>query len=386
MCFNQAIKKRIGLAAVVALFMLAALLWPDIPAAQAENMTIRWSQPEATLISSDDNSVSYRINSPVEPDKVHLKWNFSNGLDRPLADDLQCITLKTKDGSSVIPLNTGTPPFKLDSQGIIEAGDFKYTKIGGGSGKNGDKSNELRLLELILKSSSLETGTTYLVEFAPGFQANNSNTLGLTYSWEFTAAGPAKVSSPASDPDEKDKDVIETKPLPELNDIKTHWARANIEKMVASGAISGYPDGSFRPDNTITRAEFAAVLVKAFKLEAANGQTYKDTANHWAQSSIAAAAAAGIVSGYDADTFAPDEPVTREQMAVMVSRAAKLTVIASSNKFSDREQISDWARDAVDRASGHKIISGYPDNSFRPGVNASRADAVTVIVQASQPQ
>ena len=191
MYFTKVRGRRTCLVIVMALVMLAALLWVDLPVAQAENMTIRWFEPEATLISSDDNSVSYKINAPIDPDKVYLKWNFSNGLDRPLADDLQCITLKTKDETTVISLNKGTPPFKLDSQGVVVAGDFKYTKIGGGSGKTGDKSNELRLLELILKSTSLQPGTTYIIELAPGFQANNGNTLGLTYSMEFTTSGKA---------------------------------------------------------------------------------------------------------------------------------------------------------------------------------------------------
>jgi len=125
------------------------------------------------------------------------------------------------------------------------------------------------------------------------------------------------------------------------------------------------------------------VLVKAFKLETKKGKVFKDTAHHWAKDAIATAAAYGIVSGYDADTFAPDEFITREQMAVMISKAANLTVAEGGKNFSDKEQVSDWARDAVNKASGHKIISGYPDNSFRPKANASRAEAVTVIAKAS---
>lgn len=386
MYFNKVGGKRTGLVVVMALFMFAALLWADLPVAQAENMTIRWFQPEATLISSDDNSVLYKLNAPINPDKVHLKWNFSNGLDRPLADDLQYIALKTKDETTVISLNKGIPPFKLDSQGIIAAGDFKYTKIGGGSGKTGDKSNELRLLELILKSTSLQPGTTYIIELAPGFQANNGNTLGLTYSWEFTTSGKAPIEPPAPAPAPKEEvsPDTETSLLPEYKDIKTHWARTSIDKLVAAGAISGYPDGSFRPDNPISRAEFATMLVKAFKLEAKNGKVFKDTANHWAKDAIAAAAANGIVSGYDADTFAPNEFITREQMAVMVVRAARLGAVTGVKDFSDSQQIAEWARDAVNKATGHKIMSGYPDNSFRPGANASRAQAVTIIAQASQ--
>ena len=67
----------------------------------------------------------------------------------------------------------------------------------------------------------------------------------------------------------------------------------------------------------------------------------------------------------------------------MISKAAKLTAIEGSQNFSDTQQVSEWAQDAVNKASGHKIISGYPDNSFRPKANASRAEAVTVIAKAS---
>ncbi len=172
-------------------------------------------------------------------------------------------------------------------------------------------------------------------------------------------------------------------PVINLNDIKGHWAQVQIEKLITAGAISGYPDSTFKPDQTISRAEFAAVLVKAFKLEAKNGKIFADTAEHWAKDAIATAAACGIVSGYDAETFAPDESITREQMAVMISKAAKLTPVESGKIFSDQEQISEWARDAVNRASGHEIISGYPDNSFQPKANATRAQAVTVIAKAS---
>lgn len=171
-------------------------------------------------------------------------------------------------------------------------------------------------------------------------------------------------------------------PVINLNDIKGHWAQAQIEKLVAAGAISGYPDSTFKPDQSISRAEFATVLVKAFKLEAKNGKIFADTAEHWAQDAIATVEALGIASGYSEQYFGADDPITREQMAVMISKAAKLTPVESGKIFSDQEQISEWARDAVNRASGHQIISGYPDNSFQPKADASRAQAVTVIARA----
>ncbi|TEB08062.1 Endo-1,4-beta-xylanase A precursor [Pelotomaculum schinkii] len=167
-----------------------------------------------------------------------------------------------------------------------------------------------------------------------------------------------------------------------LKDITGHWAMDNINQLVALGAISGYPDGTFKPDNSITRAEFAAVLVKAFKLENKGGGVFADTAAHWAKDYIAAAAANGVVNGYDSGTFGPDDLITREQMAVMIVKAAKLPAVAGEPQFADNGSISGWAREAIAAATESGIMKGYPDNTVKPLGNATRAEAVTVIVNA----
>ncbi|NPV93323.1 MAG: hypothetical protein HPY50_21395 [Firmicutes bacterium] len=178
---------------------------------------------------------------------------------------------------------------------------------------------------------------------------------------------------------EKEK---EKEPAAGLKDIDTHWAKEGIEGLVARGAISGYPDWTFRPDSAITRAEFATVLVKAFNLEAGSGRVFADTANHWSRDSIAAAAAAGVVSGYEDNTFKPNDPITREQMAVMVAKAAELQEKADITTFTDYDQISPWARDSAAEAVKNGSIKGYPDGSFRPQGLATRAEAATVIVNS----
>ncbi|MEW9123452.1 MAG: S-layer homology domain-containing protein [Thermotaleaceae bacterium] len=181
-----------------------------------------------------------------------------------------------------------------------------------------------------------------------------------------------------------EKEALVPVPAPkvELTDIKGHWAESNILKLVETGAISGYPDKTFKPNNNITRAEFATVLVKAFDLEAKTGKVFADTANHWAKDAIATAAAYGIVSGYSADTFGPNDLITREQMAAMIVKAAGLDTALTSKDFTDSKSISAWAVDAVNTAAEQQIINGYPDNSFRPQGKATRAEAVTVIVNA----
>lgn len=167
-----------------------------------------------------------------------------------------------------------------------------------------------------------------------------------------------------------------------LKDISGHWGKSYIEKLVLAGAVNGYTDGTFRPDETITRAEFVKLLVKSFNLTPQKGKIFSDTAEHWAKDSIATAFYYGIVKGYDNGSFGPDDLVTREQMTVMIVNAAKLSTTSLESSFADRKDVSDWAKNAVDTAAKNSIISGYLDNTFQPQGFATRAEAVTLIVKA----
>ncbi|MCL6612794.1 MAG: S-layer homology domain-containing protein [Peptococcaceae bacterium] len=167
-----------------------------------------------------------------------------------------------------------------------------------------------------------------------------------------------------------------------LKDIAGHWSEAAVKSLLQSGAVSGYPDGTFRPDSKITRAEFAALLVKAFKLQIKAGKVFDDTSGHWSRDIVSTAWAYGIASGYSDSSFGPDDPVTREQMAAMVVKAAKLVPVNGQAVFADSADISGWAREAVAAAAGKGIIKGYPDLTFKPRGNATRAEAVAVILNA----
>ena len=178
------------------------------------------------------------------------------------------------------------------------------------------------------------------------------------------------------------EEVPPTPPVVVLTDITGHWAEASIKALVDKGAIAGYPDHTFQPNRTITRAEFAKVLVKAFELEAKDGKVFEDTASHWAKDDIATANAHGIIKGYSDQKFGPNDLITREQVAVMVTRAANLTASDQAPVFTDSAEISDWAQEAVASAAEAGIINGYPDGSFQPQGNATRAEAATIIMRA----
>ena len=132
-----------------------------------------------------------------------------------------------------------------------------------------------------------------------------------------------------------------------LTDIIDHWAEAYIKTLIEKGAITGYPDQTFKPNNNITRAEFASVLVKAFELETKTGKVFNDTAEHWAKDVIATANAYDIIKGYNDEKFGPNDAITREQMALMIVRAVKLDQVEKETSFTDSAGISDWAKEGV---------------------------------------
>ena len=167
-----------------------------------------------------------------------------------------------------------------------------------------------------------------------------------------------------------------------LSDVTDHWAEDYIWVLTENGIIEGYPDQTFKPDNKITRAEFVTILVRAFELESDTCKVFNDTANHWAKDFVAIAAANGVVGGYSDTIFGPDDNITREQMAVMIFNAAKLLKTEELTAFEDSDEIAEWAQLAVASASAHGIITGYPDNTFQPQGEATRAEASTVIVRA----
>ena len=193
----------------------------------------------------------------------------------------------------------------------------------------------------------------------------------------------AVIATPKTVKDEKPVKPVTPQPTGNIpSDISGHWAKDSIMKMINARVVSGYPNGTFKPDKTITRAEFTVMIVKALNLETRAGKTFTDTASHWAKDSIATAAAHGIISGYDENTFGPDDLITREQAAVIVSLAAKLEAATGKLNFTDSKAISPWAKPGVAAAFKGGFISGYPDGSFRPQGNTTRAEAVSLILKA----
>lgn len=175
----------------------------------------------------------------------------------------------------------------------------------------------------------------------------------------------------------------------ELRDIIGHWAEENILEIFDLGITTGYEDKTFRPDKTITRAEFCRFVISALKLqpETSPKLNFKDSGSipDWAKGYIATAVKQKIISGYSDGTFKPSREISREEMASILVRAMGLQdeadlALNEDLFFDDSYRVQLWARGAVYIAVEQGIVSGYEDNTFNPARKASRAEAATMIV------
>ena len=166
-----------------------------------------------------------------------------------------------------------------------------------------------------------------------------------------------------------------------INDINEHWAESTIRDFISNGYINGYDDNTFRPNNSITRAEFIKIFNKYFELNKKSGKTFNDTSTHWAKDEIDIAVTHGVINGYPDNTFRPNEPITREQAAKIISNYKKIEDdnFDKLNKYKDAINVSSWAKDSVEGVLEQGYMNGYSDNTFRPKNNITRAEAVVTL-------
>ncbi len=171
-----------------------------------------------------------------------------------------------------------------------------------------------------------------------------------------------------------------------FTDLGGHtWAQESIQYLAAAGVLSGKGNNLFCPDDTVTRGEFAKMLVGALGL-VDNGATsdFKDVpSSHWAYLYVSSAVKAGITGGVGDSLFDVNAKITRQDMAVMCHRALKYIETDLSNvesvQFADESSVSTYAKDAVSILAGLGIINGKGNNQFDPLSNATRAESAKVV-------
>ena len=164
-------------------------------------------------------------------------------------------------------------------------------------------------------------------------------------------------------------------------EVKIAGQEAKVTAEVNSPSyIAGYPDGTFKPGKEVTRAEavrmFVSLVNNGKELPKNPTTKFKDANNKWYSDEINFAVSKGFISGYSDGTFKPNQGITRAEFAQMIAVFVK-DGYPGSSKFKDVK--GHWASNAIDQLYGNKTIKGFPDGTFKPDQKLTRAEAVTVL-------
>ncbi len=157
-----------------------------------------------------------------------------------------------------------------------------------------------------------------------------------------------------------------------------------LDKMVNWGFMRGDIQGNLRPDNNITRAEFVTIINRAFGYKKIGTTPFKDVKeSDWYSDDVAIAYNVGYINGTSKSTFSPTKEITREEATVILARNLMMQAsVGESTSFTDSRELSSWSRGLVDTAASYKLISGYPDGSFRPHNPITRGETAIMVVNA----
>lgn len=175
----------------------------------------------------------------------------------------------------------------------------------------------------------------------------------------------------------------------DVTPAKYAWAVDAIEILASKDILAGSNDGSFHPETQVTRAEFVSMLVRALELKAdpnaASAVSFSDVpAGIWYEEAVEIATSQGLISGYTSGIFAPDRPITRGEMAVVLSKTLELLGHSTGAAgeivgFADQTRIPSWASEEVAKVTSLGIMKGKAGNRFEAELPTTRAEAAVVI-------
>ncbi|CAI8999370.1 Serine protease [Brevibacillus sp. IT-7CA2] len=185
--------------------------------------------------------------------------------------------------------------------------------------------------------------------------------------------------------------VTQQKLIGGYRDISDHWARSEIVRLSSRDIVNGFNDASFKPNQAVTRAEFATMLLKSMRAtgsKVATTYTGKTTfrdmpKRHWAYHNLGVAYQLGILKGYPRNEMKPDQPISRAEMAVMIARARDVLMYNRGTSNYQDVPTSHWASPAIEALTSRNWVNGY-GSSFKPNGRATRAEVVVVLSKAYQ--
>ena len=359
---------------------------------------------------------------PRSAGKVTVYWNGRNAQDRLAADGAYQFVVRAEDGegaalSGQAQVRVSVPPAVSSSDpadgaagapadATITVRFNEEVREGGSYGGILFKDKHSNSVPFTVSLSGgtltlkpvtrLSYKTAYTVTVPAGaIQDSSGNVLAAAYTFTFTtcaAPGGSDNSTSSSTLPAVPENLLPKPAPPVFTDLAEHWAAEAVCRLAVMNVVGGYPDGTFRPEKHITRAEIAAILARALKLEPGDEHElhFEDNAKipTWAKGAVAAVAKEGLVKGYPQASgglnFDAERPVTRAELTVLAARIIEKklgTISGAPLFFSDVSDIPAWAREALGLVVAEGIIDGYPDKTFRARNYVTRAEAAAVILR-----
>ncbi|MEE8637878.1 MAG: S-layer homology domain-containing protein [Candidatus Margulisiibacteriota bacterium] len=286
------------------------------------------------------------------------------------------IPFNTKIGCAYTPRNdlliTGDLDYARNSPLLLHAGvEWRYSEllaIRGGLDQIAINQNEATTnlgLGIGLNSNGFSFDYAYYIDTLLSANSTHYFTFSYLLPEKKIKAPPKKVKAP-----------------PGFSDVpQGYWAKEAIETLAEKGIIGGYPDGTFKPEKTLTRAELSTLLIKAKKIKVAKPkeQIFNDLpVKHWAAPYIKAAVDIKLVGGYPDGTFQPSKTLNRVEGVLILSRFANLKPIREESPFIDLPA-SHWAAPNIIAAKKAGLLDYIPGDSLEPNKDFSRAEAAYIL-------
>ena len=387
-------KRNRILAIGIALLLAVQLL---VPLACAAGATLKFTAPDKLPEVGQTFTVTVDLSGNTGLCAVQIKLGYDDSVvectgveNGELIGDMLSAnnTHATRDGIGAIIAAAGTKTVKTDGSLVVftfrvkAAGDAKLTLADALLSDIDGKALSLSysLPALIAQGSGSDSGS------GSGSDAEKPGT-------------DNKKSEDDKKSEDEDKPEDEEKPADgaqeevksgSFRDVtSTHWAFDSVERAAELGLVTGYSDGTFRPDTPVTRAQFVLMLWRMCgKPAAAKAASFADASTSWYQDALSWAVEKGYVNGLSDTRFGPDAPITRQQaMAILFrlnggqSGSEQMLTGVYEQTFTDSGTIASWAKDATWWAVYHELVSGTGGSRIAPEANASRAQIAAILLR-----
>ncbi|MBO5008407.1 MAG: S-layer homology domain-containing protein [Clostridia bacterium] len=331
-------------------------------------VTAKVSIDEKDVLSAPITSIEYSLNyNPAYLNTTAESVTLSDAISGAQVDaDNEGVIKITFDASEPCvlqgdlfsitfnPVISGTSELSISGTQKVAIGDNTY-----------DISADKSSVNIIATVASSNTGSDSTDSDVGGKRPNKSNGSGNS---------PSVITPPVKTP-LKDADSVP-------------WAAQSIKYLYDNGFVSGYSDGTFRPGNNVTRAELVTMVIDAFGIKASEtASEFADVnSGDWYYADVVNASSNKIISGYPDGTFGPNEYIARQDMCVIISNILDLKGIeagdsTSDGVFADNDIMAAYAASSVTKLYNMGIVNGVGDNRFDPCGDVTRAMAAKIIYE-----